>query len=117
VITKGDHTKATMKIIVNTRHLLQGLRKGNHVADDKPETNLEESNSSTLTYTGEIDELFQRSIVVVRQKSLGNRSKRVSFGTLEIRAYPVTLGDNPACSHGPPVSIICCIHTVSLHET
>jgi hypothetical protein len=105
-----------MKSILNTRHL-QRLRKGKNAADDKPETNLEESNSSTLTYNGEIDELFQRSRVVVRQKSQGNRSKRVRFGTLEIRAYPVTLGDNPACSHGPPVSIICCIHTVSLYDT
>jgi hypothetical protein len=32
--------------------------------------------------------------------------KRVSFGNLEIRNYPVALGDHPNCSLGPPVSKI-----------
>lgn len=30
--------------------------------------------------------------------------KHVSFGELEIRKYPVILGDHPECSMGPPVS-------------
>jgi len=31
--------------------------------------------------------------------------KRVQFSTIEIREYPIVLGDNPAVSHGPPLSI------------
>jgi len=31
--------------------------------------------------------------------------KRVSFGDVEIRKYPVILGDHPNCEVGPPVTI------------
>lgn len=31
--------------------------------------------------------------------------RRASFGTLEIREYPITLGDNPGGVQGPPVSL------------
>lgn len=30
--------------------------------------------------------------------------KKVRFGDLKLREYPIMLGDNPACSDGPPVS-------------
>ena len=32
-------------------------------------------------------------------------TKRVAFNTIEVREHNVTLGDNPSCSNGPPVSI------------
>lgn len=32
--------------------------------------------------------------------------KRVSFGDLQMRKYPVILGDHPECTMGPPVSLI-----------
>jgi hypothetical protein len=32
-------------------------------------------------------------------------TRHVSFGDLEVRKYPVMLGDHPECSMGPPVSI------------
>lgn len=32
--------------------------------------------------------------------------KHVSFGDLEIRKYPVILGDHPDCTMGPPVSFV-----------
>jgi len=32
-------------------------------------------------------------------------SRATSFGTLEIREYPITLGDNPGGIQGPPVSL------------
>lgn len=31
-------------------------------------------------------------------------SRQVSFGKLEVRYYPIILGDHPDCSEGPPVS-------------
>jgi len=33
------------------------------------------------------------------------KSKRVAFNTIEVREHDLTLGDNPSCSNGPPVSI------------
>lgn len=33
-------------------------------------------------------------------------NKRVSFGDLQMRKYPVILGDHPECTMGPPVSLI-----------
>ncbi|KAL3925712.1 MAG: hypothetical protein SGILL_000219 [Bacillariaceae sp.] len=32
-------------------------------------------------------------------------AKHVAFGDLQIREYPLILGDNPACSDGCPISI------------
>ena len=32
-------------------------------------------------------------------------AKHVSFGTIEIIEFPITLGDNPAVSSGPPLTI------------
>ena len=31
--------------------------------------------------------------------------RNVSFSSLKIREYDVALGDNPCCSHGPPISL------------
>lgn len=36
---------------------------------------------------------------------LSSTSKKVTFKSLEIRSYPIILGDNPNCSHGPPIQI------------
>ena len=33
------------------------------------------------------------------------KSNRVSFDMIEVREHDLTLGDNPSCSHGPPVSM------------
>ena len=33
------------------------------------------------------------------------KKKRVAFGAIEVREHEVTLGDNPSCSHGPPVGM------------
>lgn len=47
--------------------------------------------------------------------------KTVSFSTVEIRDYPIILGDNPAVSHGPAVTIdwkpiSTVLKTVEMHE-
>ena len=31
--------------------------------------------------------------------------RHVTFGSVTIRDYPMTLGDNPVCSYGPPVQL------------
>ena len=37
--------------------------------------------------------------------STSSTSSTVSFDTVEIRGYYITLGDNPSCSRGPPISL------------
>lgn len=39
------------------------------------------------------------------ETSNGIMKPSVSFSNLQIREYDVTLGDNPSCSYGPPVSL------------
>ena len=41
----------------------------------------------------------------VRTTFWSARKKSVTFDTIEVREHEVTLGDNPSCSHGPPVSM------------
>jgi len=35
----------------------------------------------------------------------GAMKKRISFGTIQIREHAQTIGDNPACSYGTPISL------------
>lgn len=44
-----------------------------------------------------------RNIFGKDKKDEEKKSKRVSFDTIEIREHNLTLGDNPSCSHGPPL--------------
>ncbi|OEU10049.1 hypothetical protein FRACYDRAFT_263937 [Fragilariopsis cylindrus CCMP1102] len=37
--------------------------------------------------------------------SLSVVKRNVSFGTMQIRQYNVTISDNPSCSHGPPIQL------------
>ena len=40
-----------------------------------------------------------------KEKVVEKKSKQVSFDTIEIREHNMTLGDNPSCSHGPPLAM------------
>ena len=40
-----------------------------------------------------------------KENIVERKSKRVSFDTIEIREHNMTLGDNPSCSHGPPLAM------------
>ena len=40
-----------------------------------------------------------------KQQNIQNEKRKVAFNDLEIRVYPNTLGDNPECRFGPPISI------------
>jgi len=55
---------------------------------------------SQMIYSqNEIDEPFQPST-----ESVG-RTNAIRFSTIEVREFNCTLGDNPACSRGPPISL------------
>jgi hypothetical protein len=40
--------------------------------------------------------------------------KRVKFGEVEIRKYPLILGDHPECCMGPPVRLLVLIHQAKM---
>lgn len=40
-----------------------------------------------------------------QQQGRARPKRKVHFSTVQIRDYGMTLGDNPACSYGPPVSL------------
>jgi len=60
--------------------------------DDDEETAL---TSSTSSIHGSYD----------RDKSESSMERSVSFSCVEIRKYPIILGDNPSCKKGAPISI------------
>ena len=62
-------------------------------------TGLHEAVSSLCSPS--INETSQNSIM----KRTRNGNKSVSFGDLEIRSYPVILGDNPFCHSGCPLQL------------
>jgi hypothetical protein len=43
--------------------------------------------------------------ILKTQESFSEQPKNVSFHQVEIREYERTVGDNPSCSRGPPISI------------
>jgi hypothetical protein len=71
---------------------------------EKP-TDFNGSGSTLATYVEGSEELQSRVKLATSRENVrgGAVSKSVRFGSLELRVYPITLGDNPACSYGPPV--------------
>jgi len=72
------------------------------------------SDSSASSFASETIEDFHRSIEPLPQSITpiqeepvlnGSITRRISFGDIEIRKYPVILGDHPDCEMGPPVTI------------
>jgi hypothetical protein len=69
---------------------------------EKP-MDLTRSDSSLASYVEESEDLQSRVKPATRENARGAISNAVRFGSLKLRVYPITLGDNPACSYGPPV--------------
>jgi hypothetical protein len=79
---------------------------GQEMASKKAERSidLQESDSTMLTSVDKIEELQARAEATTTGKSKLAKLKRVDFGTIEVRVYPMILGDHQACSrHGPRV--------------
>ena len=59
------------------------------------------STSEALSIPEVINEV---SIDITASDNDSEDDKHVRFGSIEIRCYPVILGDHPECAAGPPVS-------------
>jgi hypothetical protein len=107
-----------MEIVTNPN--LRGMRADPQLGDKAREklwksSKLGESDStlSTCCLVDDIDEEeFQlerhssATLAITREEECTTSDRRVRFGTVELRVYPMTLGDNPSCSYGPPVSAV-----------
>ena len=54
---------------------------------------------------GSRNDSFKDTESETSQTSKNALKRKVSFSSLKIREYNVALGDNPSCSHGPPISL------------
>jgi hypothetical protein len=105
-----------MEIVSNPN--LRGMRADHQMGDQvhekhwKSSNKLEESDSTLSTCCVDDideDEEFQpegssATLATTMEEECTTSDRRVRFGTVELRVYPMTLGDNPSCSYGPPVS-------------
>jgi hypothetical protein len=68
-------------------------------------SDLHGSDSTLSTYVDEKEELQAQAKATTgrRKTKRASKLKQVYYGTVEVRLYTITLRDNPACSHGPPV--------------
>lgn len=59
--------------------------------------------NNSFKYTTELDD----SSVSDTSSVIGNKKKplHVKFDYIQVRSYDITLGDNPTCSAGPPVTL------------
>uniref|UniRef100_A0A7S2EIZ4 Uncharacterized protein n=1 Tax=Ditylum brightwellii TaxID=49249 RepID=A0A7S2EIZ4_9STRA len=53
------------------------------------------------TYCGEVFEIKKGD----SSSASSERRPSVTFGQVEVREYGLTLGDNPSCSNGPPLTL------------
>lgn len=49
--------------------------------------------------------LRKYSSSTISDQQLEEKQNRVSFGVVSVRSHSITLGDNPSCSRGPPISL------------
>ena len=77
------------------------------VSQNPPSVSSTESDSSSHP---DFEHIYQLSFVgastayePLRIVSARSPTKHVRFSTIEIRKYPMILGDHPDCSEGPPV--------------
>lgn len=67
------------------------------------ETDTEWSNDSTNLKSNL--KFVMDNIDMIKRNETSKKTKRVMFSNVEIRSYPIVLGDHPGCSSGPPISL------------
>lgn len=58
--------------------------------------------TSSLRVKSVTDSIRHPGIVVIKNLVA---TKKVTFDALEVREYPIVIGDNPSCEEGPPLTI------------
>ena len=98
-----------MKINVNSTDNYHALRKSS--TEEKLDVLLNGSSNKKFNMIfSNVDEstVASTNISLPGKRYLSNRirnKRRVHFSNVEVREYPMILGDNPAVSSGPPITI------------
>eukprot|EP00566_Odontella_aurita_P014813 CAMPEP_0113582972 /NCGR_PEP_ID=MMETSP0015_2-20120614/32233_1 /TAXON_ID=2838 /ORGANISM="Odontella" /LENGTH=341 /DNA_ID=CAMNT_0000487747 /DNA_START=49 /DNA_END=1074 /DNA_ORIENTATION=+ /assembly_acc=CAM_ASM_000160 len=83
-----------------------GLRGSVEESRGAPPTPLSLTSHSTLSRRkSEAFISMPRPSSLKRSESKNSVNRNISFSSIEIREYSITLGDHPNCSYGPPVSL------------
>mmetsp|Transcript_11376 Transcript_11376/g.17605 ORF Transcript_11376/g.17605 Transcript_11376/m.17605 type:complete len:919 (-) Transcript_11376:104-2860(-) len=66
----------------------------------------EEENASHDVEVGmDVEHISHSTVDIHSEHSAVHGHGRVAFSSVEIREYGITLGDNPCCSNGPPITL------------
>jgi hypothetical protein len=88
---------ATTQVVKESNPLKTCLKTKSSTSPSSDENDLAATDRSEITK--------QQKLYMQWAQQQQRKPKRVSFSTIQIRRYPVILGDNPSCVIGPPVTL------------
>ena len=83
----------------------EGAKTGKLFEDNKDENILRRSATAVMHHTNKMAVSLRSSLNKLKTIFTQPHSKKVVFGQVQINEMKVTLGDNPSCSHGPPITL------------